>query len=154
MEVDHPKRQFVEKMELFFETQHLPRMAGRLLGWLLVCNPPIQSAKAIGETLEMSKGTVSAITRQLLQMGMIEKVCQIGARGDFYRIHSQASEQLLLARQAEFARLYDLAIQGLELMENESPENRQRLLEVSRMCGLAVEEISRLISRIRQGREQ
>lgn len=150
MDVINAKKQFVEKMELCFETQHLPRMAGRILGWLLICDPPIQSARAIGETLEMSKGTVSTVTRNLLQLGLIEKVAQIGARGDFYRIRPHASEQLLLARQTEFARLRDLSIQGLELMEGESPENRQRLLELSRMSDLAVEELTRLIEQMRR----
>ncbi len=144
----NPKKQFVEKIEAFFATQHLPRMAGRLLGWLLICDPPAQSAKAIGEALAMSKGTISTITRQLMQMGLVEKVGQIGVRGEFYRIRPQASEQILLARQAEFAQLYDLSLQGLELLKNDLPEARQRMLELNRMSGMAVEEISRLVDRL------
>lgn len=143
------KRQFVEKIEAFFATQHLPRMAGRLLGWLLICDPPAQSAKAIGEALEMSKGTISTITRQLMQMGLVEKIGQFGARGDFYRLRPQACEKILFARQAEFAQLQDLSIQGLELLKNDAPESRARLLEMKRMSEMAVEEIDGLIARMR-----
>ncbi|GAP15678.1 predicted transcriptional regulator [Longilinea arvoryzae] len=150
MNDDNPKREFVEKAETFFETQHLPRMAGRLLGWLLICVPPVQSAKEIGETLQMSKGSVSTIARQLRQMGLIEKVAQIGARGDFYRIHPNATESMLLARQAEFERLYDLSIQGLNQLEDESPQDRQRLLAVKRMSAMAVAEMTRLIDQIHE----
>ncbi len=147
---ENPKKQFVEKAETFFETQHLPRMAGRLLGWLLICDPPVQSAREIGETLQMSKGSVSVITRQLSQMGLIEKVAQIGARGDFYRINPNAGVSMLLARQVEFERLCDLSNQGLALLEKENPQNRRRLLAVNRMSAMAVEEISRLIEKIRR----
>lgn len=149
MDGGNPKRQFVEKAETFFETQHLPRMAGRLLAWLLICDPPIQSARAIAETLAMSKGSVSIASRQLLQMGLIEKVSKIGARGDFYRLRPQACGQILSARQAEFAQLQDLSIQGLELLKNDPPETRERLLEMKRMSEMAVEVIAGLVERMR-----
>lgn len=148
---NHDERiRFVEKIGTFFETQHLPRIAGMILGWLLICDPPVQSAKTIGESLGISKGSVSTTVRLLAQMDMIEKVGQVGTRGDFYRIHPRASEHILLARQREFINLYDLANEGLGLLDGKDPAPRQRLLDLSRMCGLAIEEIPMLIARIRK----
>lgn len=142
------KKQFVENIGMFFETQHLPRMAGRILGWLLICTPPYQTAAEIGETLEMSKGSVSTMTRLLIQMGMIEKISRIGERHDFYRIQSRANEQLLRARLAEFTQLQGLAKQGLALMDKENLPDRCRLLGLSKMCAIATQAISMIITQI------
>lgn len=150
MEQRDEKIQFVEKIGTFFETQHLPRIAGMILGWLLICDPPVQSAKAIGESLGISKGSVSTTMRLLSEMGMVEKVGQVGIRGDFYRIHPQTGEHLLLARQREFINLHNLVNEGLELINSSDPAARQRLLDLSRMCGLAIEEIPLMIARIKK----
>lgn len=49
-------------------------MVGRALGWLLVCEPPEQSAAELAETLQASKGSISTATRVLLRLGFIERV--------------------------------------------------------------------------------
>lgn len=153
MALTDQERKFIEDTGMFFENQRLPRVAGRIMSWLLICNPPYQSAQDIGKTLEMSKGSVSTMTRLLVQMGMIERVGHIGARRDFYHIHPQATEQMLLARQAEFAQLQNLARQGLKLMEEQNADERQRLLKVSNMCSLVLSEISQLVERVHTGED-
>ncbi|MBA3470937.1 MAG: hypothetical protein H0T53_14985 [Herpetosiphonaceae bacterium] len=60
-------RQFVEKVGLLYEQVGLQRMAGRILGWLLICDPPAQSAADLAAALDASKGSISGITRQLFQ---------------------------------------------------------------------------------------
>ena len=35
------ERQYVEEVALYFEAQGLPRMIGRILGWLLICEPAV-----------------------------------------------------------------------------------------------------------------
>src|SRR5574340_98744 len=138
MELSKPKQKFIENIGLFFETQRLPRLAGRMVGYLLISNPPEQTANEIGDTLGMSKGSVSTMTRLLLQMGMIEKLSPFGAKRDYYRIHPRVSERLLLARQGEFEHLLSLVDQGLEILEEENETSQQRLVELSSMCRLVV----------------
>ena len=50
------KQHFVEEVALVFEEIGLIRMAGRILGWLLISNPPYQSADELAEALQASKG--------------------------------------------------------------------------------------------------
>ena len=39
----YEEKHFVEDISLYFEQMGLPRMAGRVLGVLLICDPPAQS---------------------------------------------------------------------------------------------------------------
>jgi len=153
MELNNEKKRFIENIGLFFETQRLPRLAGRMVGYLLICDPPEQTANEIGGMLEMSKGSVSTMTRLLMQMGMIEKVSPFGTRRDYYRIHPRASEQLLLARQDEFSQLRNLVSQGLAVLDNEDQTSQQRLIEMRAMCQLVVDEVPHLIEQLRKVRQ-
>ncbi|MEZ4612205.1 MAG: MarR family transcriptional regulator [Caldilineaceae bacterium] len=74
------KRQFLEDFALHMEHQGLPRMAGRILAWLLICDPPEQSMPDLVEVLQASKSSVSTMTRHLIQFGMIERVSLPGER--------------------------------------------------------------------------
>jgi len=37
------EKHFVEEVGIFFEQTGMPRMAGRILGWLMISNPPHQT---------------------------------------------------------------------------------------------------------------
>lgn len=118
------------------------------MGWLLICNPPHKTAAEIGKALEMSKGSVSTMTRLLIQMGLIEKFGRIGERQYFYRIHPHALEQMMFNRMAEFARLGELANQGLALIEKDSTADRRRLLQIDEVCDIITTEMPPMIAQI------
>ena len=50
---------FVEDVAVFLESFGLLRMAGRILAWLLICEPPEQSAADLARVLQASKGAIS-----------------------------------------------------------------------------------------------
>ena len=57
---------FIEEMAFIFAGFGLPPMTGRIFGWLLLCQPTEQSAAAIGDTLNASKGSVSTSLKALM----------------------------------------------------------------------------------------
>jgi len=79
------QRQLVEEFGLLYEQMGVTRMAGRVSGYLLMCDPPVQSLTQIAEALGVSKAAVSGAARALLQFGVAELVGEPGQRGDFYR---------------------------------------------------------------------
>jgi hypothetical protein len=79
------QRQLVEEFGLLYEQMGITRMAGRVSGHLLMCDPPVQSLTRIAEALGVSKAAVSGAARVLLQFGVVELVGEPGQRGDFYR---------------------------------------------------------------------
>ena len=59
-------------------------LMGRIVGLLIISEEP-QSLDDMVETLEMSKGPISQISRRLKERGLIEKVWVPGDRKDYYK---------------------------------------------------------------------
>jgi DNA-binding transcriptional regulator GbsR (MarR family) len=121
------ERRFVEEVGLFFEQRGLPRMAGRILGWLLICDPPHQSASELADALLASKGSISSMTRMLIRLGIIERTGLPGQRRDYFLIKPDAWNTVMkesLTRMSEFRSLLE---QGLEMLEGMDPQIKQRL---------------------------
>lgn len=108
-------RLLAEEFGLLHEELGGTRMAGRVMAWLLLCDPPVQSLTAIAETLGVSKAAVSTAARSLLQSGFVERVSLPGRRGDCYRaVPGHLTDVLHFERVEVFAglvhRCLDLAV--------------------------------------------
>jgi DNA-binding MarR family transcriptional regulator len=88
-------RRFIEEVGIISEAQGRTRMEGRIIGFLLVAEPPVQSMDAIATFLGVSKGSVSATTRMLVQTGAIERVGRPADRRDYFRIRTGFIDRLL-----------------------------------------------------------
>ena len=124
------KKHFVEDVGLLFEEGGMPRMAGRIVGWLLISNPPYQSLPELAQILQASNASISTMTRLLIQMGLIDRVALPGHRRDHYRIKPGAFESLFEHNLQEIKAGMQLVERGLDLVTNQPPEMKQRLKEV------------------------
>ena len=122
------RKQFTEEMGFFFEKIGYPRMAGRIWGWLLICDPSEQTAAQIAEALSASRGSISSMTR-LLQIWGVERVGVPGKRICCYRVKADSFVKLLHTEAGMFTELRNLIERGLDAIENEPSEVRERLME-------------------------
>ncbi len=141
------EKHFIEDVGLLFEESGHPRMAGRIIGCLLISDQPHLSTREIAETLQASKGSLSTMTRFLLQMGLIERVGLPGKRIDYFRIKAGAWPVLVRHAVYELSALRKLAERGLELMEGRHSEMREQLREARDLFGFVEREYPRLIDR-------
>jgi len=148
------ERSFVEEFGLFFEQSGMPRMAGRILGRLLLSNPPHQSLDELREALLASKGSISTMTRLLIQIGLIERISLPGVRHDYFRIRPSACQHALKQSVERVAILRRLAERGLELLEGKAPLTRQGLEEMRDMYAFFEREFPALLERWEQEREK
>lgn len=123
------KKELTETFGNLFERVGVPRMAGRIWGWLLVCDPPHQTAAELAEAVGASRSSVSTMTTLLVQFGLIERIGLPGERNRFYRIKPGAFTQLVKARMSLTAEVREVAERGLELLKGEPPRARRRLEE-------------------------
>jgi DNA-binding transcriptional regulator GbsR (MarR family) len=114
----------------FYEDLGMPRAWGRVLGWLLVCQPAYQSAEDLAAVLHASRGSISMATRALLRMGNIERQTRRGDRRTYYRIRPGAWTSVFEHQTQTATKLRRLAGQGLRLLDSESSERRARLQEL------------------------
>jgi DNA-binding transcriptional regulator GbsR (MarR family) len=141
------EERFVEDVGLFFEHMGLPRMAGRVLGRLLISVPQQQSASELAEFLRASKGSISAATQLLTGAGAVERVGLPGERRDYYRMKTDAWFTLTQRRLSNLTPMKELAGRGLALLRNESQELRTRLEEFQDFGAFYEEEAAELLAR-------
>lgn len=121
------EKRFVEEVGLVFEQSGMPRMAGRILGWLLISDPPHQSTDELAEALMASKGSISTTTRLLIRIGLIERIGLPGVRRDYFRIRPGAWHQLIKQSTEQLTIIRQLAERGLGLVKGKNPLTRQWL---------------------------
>ena len=146
-------RQFIEDMGILFEEMGLPRMAGRIFGWLLMCEPPHQSAEELASVVEASKGSISSMTRLLIQSGLVERMGLPGKRGTYYRIKPGSWSELMRTQISYMSALRELAERGLGLIHGNDPKFFQRLQEMRDFYAFLEQEIPALLDRYDQERK-
>ena len=148
------ERRFIEDVGLVFEQFGLPRMAGRIVGRLLLSDPPQQSTNELADALQASKGSISTMTRLLIRVGLIERLSLPGVRHDYFRIRPGAPQHLL-EQKAELVTVFrQLAERGLKLIEGKASLIRQGLEEMRDMYVFFEQEFPALLERWEQEREK
>jgi DNA-binding transcriptional regulator GbsR (MarR family) len=119
IKITDAERSFIEEVGVVFEQTGIPRMAGRLFGWLLISDPPYQSPAELAEVLKASKGSISTSIRLLQQMGFIERHVIPGSRHDNFCLPENAVNMLIRhGLEQEIKMFRGLAEQGLEMNKN------------------------------------
>jgi DNA-binding transcriptional regulator GbsR (MarR family) len=145
---------FADEIGLFYEDIGLPRAWGRVLGWLLVCEPDSQSAEDLAAVLHASRGSISMATRTLIHMGSVERHTKPGDRRTYYRIRPGTWTAVFEQQIQTTTKLRQLAKQGLELLNNEPATRRDRLQELHDLTTFYEREFLVLIARWHRDRGQ
>ncbi len=148
------EKHFVEEVGLMFERVGMPRMAGRIFGWLLMSDPPHQSTGELIEALQASKGSISTMTRLLIQLGFIERVSLPGNRRDYFCIKPGSWTQMSQSHLAHISAARQLAEKGLEVLRHSPPERRDRLEEMRDIHEFWERELPKLNQRWEEERQR
>jgi DNA-binding transcriptional regulator GbsR (MarR family) len=148
------EKHFIEDISLYFEQMGLPRTAGRVLGVLLISDPPAQSLTDLCALLDASKSSVSTTTRLLVEMDLIERVPSPMPRQVYFQFKPGGWAVFVRQRLRLWASLHEIAEHGLELLQDKDPALRNRLQEAHDMFSLIEEELPTLLERVetRHGR--
>ena len=132
----------------------LPRTAGRVLGVLLISDPPAQSLIDLCALLDASKSSVSTTTRLLVEMDLIERVPSPVARQVYFQFRPGGWLVFIRQRLRLWASLHEIAEQGLDLLQDRDPALRDRLQEAHDMFSLIEEELPSLLERVETRRKR
>lgn len=147
-------REFIEISGDMMNEHGLPHMAGRIVGALLVCDPPHRSMDELAEDLQASKGSISMATQLLTRIGCIERISLPGARRHYYRIRSELWEELLNARTEHLLMHQRTLVAGMQLLKDAPVESKARLLEFQAFIDFVSEELPALSERWEQRRPE
>jgi DNA-binding transcriptional regulator GbsR (MarR family) len=140
---------FQEKVGDYFHRIGQPRIAGRLFGYLLICDPPEQNAHQLKDAIGASSGSVSTMLRLLQGAGFVESRGEVGGRRLWYRISPGAFSRALTLRMKLVSDLRALAEAGLDEVGSEGGEV-DRLLEMRDCYAFFEEELPLVVARYEQ----
>ena len=153
--VNNKQKRFIEEMGIVFEDAGMPRMAGRILGWLLICDPPHQSSGQLATVVEGSKGSISTMTRMLVSLRLVERMTMPGDhRSTYYQISPGAWSELLRKRVAEITIWRQAAERGIRLMKGSNRQLRRRLEEMRDIHIFFERELPTLLERWERRRDK
>jgi len=123
-------RRFIERMGVLSQEEGLTRIAGRMVG-LLLLTPGECSLDEMADDLGVSKASISKDARHLVQLGFIERSSRPGDRRDYYRVAPDIFVHSLEVSRARMQRFHAL-IHEAGAIPVAKPEVRDRLDELER----------------------
>lgn len=124
---------YVDEVATFFASEGMPLIAGRVIGWLLISDPPEQSAADLAEVLGVSRSSISSAARLLTPSGLVEGVRKRGERQEYLRIRADGWSRMLAARYAKTTAFRQLTERGLDVLGDQHPARRERLESVTEL---------------------
>jgi DNA-binding transcriptional regulator GbsR (MarR family) len=113
--------EWIERVAAAFAADFgLPPITGRILGWLLVCEPAEQSAGEIAEAIGASRASLTTNMRLLTAGGLVRRRTRPGGRTTYFAIGDDAWEKLIQRRIAAMVGLREIAEEAMLLLGADS----------------------------------
>ncbi len=144
---------FVERVGLIAQADGLPRIAGRIMGLLVIHGGPFSFAE-LAKRLQVSRGSISTNSRVLENLGVIERVTRPGDRQDYFQIRSQPYVELL---KGSLGRLYKAreAVAGTRRkLPADWSDTQTRLADLEAFYGGLIERTEAMIGPKNEGRDE
>jgi DNA-binding transcriptional regulator GbsR (MarR family) len=136
-----------EEMGLFYERLGGPRMAGRLVGWLMVSDEPHFTAADLAAVLQASKGSISTTTRLLEHGGMLERFTIPGDRKAYFRLQPNWWIPMFKRRTAVLAQTKAMVEGWIDRLDGTSADRLSRLAEMREFYAFLEREMPALLER-------
>jgi DNA-binding transcriptional regulator GbsR (MarR family) len=137
--------QFVEEMGQFLGSLGMTPMAGRMWGWLLICEPEEQTAADIARELHASRGAISGTARILATAGLIRRTTRPGDRREYFSAPPEALDSMLASAGALYRTMREIAERGLAATADRPASERARLQEFHDVMSFVELEVPRLV---------
>jgi DNA-binding transcriptional regulator GbsR (MarR family) len=143
--IEDAAARFIEQMGLIAQGHSLPRIAGRILGLLVLEGRPF-GLRELAERLQVSRASVSTNARLLADLGVIGRIAKPGDRQDYYELGPDPYARLLkgvsrrMTAAHETIREADASIGALD------EGAHQRLRELAAFYKAAADSLGALVS--------
>jgi DNA-binding transcriptional regulator GbsR (MarR family) len=144
-------KDFIDKFCVIAEQDGFPRIAGRIMGFLLLQEGPF-TLDELAEELQISKTSASTNARLLEQHEIIERVVKAGDRRDFYRLAENHWERMFDVVRKKMHRFQAVLDETINALPANETYGRERLREAQRFHAFMLEHIDTRIEEWRHAR--
>lgn len=117
---------FVEQFALMLADSGIPRMAARVFAYVLADDADRYTAQELSTGLQVSPAAISGAVRYLVQVGLLGREREPGARADTYRVYDEDVWYAITARRQEgLDRALRFLSDGVELLDAARPGGRR-----------------------------
>jgi hypothetical protein len=144
---------FADHIGRFYASQHgFPPMAGRLLGYLMICDPPQQTIDELAEALMASRSAITGAVKLLEGSQIVVRTRRAGERvdrisGNLDALEPRNFDSGLLKAQATLLR------EGLALLSDAPPARRAALEELLALAEFLDERLPQVLAEWRERRD-
>jgi DNA-binding transcriptional regulator GbsR (MarR family) len=146
-ELDTSRRHFAEDMGIALERAGYPRMAGRIIGILMITTENEVSTEELARVLGASRGSLSTMTRMLVDQRLIERAGKPGDRRDYFRIRSGAWTAFLRTRLQEVTSFHLMVENGLHIVSSKEHAPYTRLQQLHEFYEFFQKEFEAMLDR-------
>jgi DNA-binding transcriptional regulator GbsR (MarR family) len=137
-DIGGPESAFVEQLGLIYQTEGMPRIAGRIIGLMLLDARPY-SFDELAKALKISRGSVSTNTRALEAWGVLNRVSMPGERQDYFKLSKRPYSQMLERQLEKTRRLREQITNARDQIPEDHAIARARVSELIRFYDVVVE---------------
>jgi DNA-binding transcriptional regulator GbsR (MarR family) len=142
---------FVEDFAVLLTESGVPRMPARVFACVLAADAEGLTAGELAERLRVSPAAISGAVRWLVQMHLLTRAREPGARRDHYRMRGDQWYEATVFKTAALRRFEDVLAEGVELVGADGPAG-QRLRETQEFFAFFRAELPALLERWRATR--
>jgi hypothetical protein len=142
---------FVERFAMVLTDSGLPRMPARVFAYVLAEDAERYTAAELATGLRISNAAVSGAVRYLVQVGMLTREREPGARSDHYRIFDEDVWGIIFTKRIPVLKMYEEAAAEAATMLRPGP-GADRMRESREFFAFVRAEQARMIERWREHR--
>lgn len=120
------KKRKVEEIGVAFDKTGMAPMIGRVVGFLLLADPPHQTFYAIQEFLGASKSSISHALNALMFKGIVEYITLSGDRKRYFRLNAENWLEQAKCKMADFSEVDRVLMEAMQLRD---PDNHKEFNE-------------------------
>lgn len=137
--------EFVERLGLIAQADGIPRIAGRILGLLVIHGGPFSFAE-LAERLKVSRGSISTNTRLLEHLGIIERVSKAGERQDYFQIRSEPYIELMRGYLGRIHKATEVIAEAQQKLPKDWRDSHKRLAELGAFYHNMIDRIEPMVT--------
>ncbi len=138
-------RECIEKFGIYYKkTGHQPMM-GRLMGYLILAEPPHKTFEEISDFLLSSKSAVSNTLNMLMYYGLVDYVKFPGDRRRYFRLNHEAWDRMFTVQMKELVNLRELVGEAQRLRTKKYPDTNKKIQEFYKILELYEKEFPEIL---------
>jgi hypothetical protein len=144
---------FADHVGRFYAREHgFPPMAGRLLGYLMICDPPQQTIEELSDALMASRSAITGAVKLMEGYGLVRRTRRAGERADrigpdVAALEPRNFDSRLFIEQAALFR------EGLALLADAPPGRRAPLEELAALADFLGERLPQVLAEWHERRD-